>query len=79
LGAASLAFEAATFATGAELGAWAASEVAHNMLTPSVNIKQTRSPENRTGAAPINNRVTGHSLCMKNTALCDLIAASESL
>jgi hypothetical protein len=48
------------------------------MLAPSINIKQARSPSNFPGAAPISNRVTGPALCMKNTALCDLIATSEN-
>jgi hypothetical protein len=48
------------------------------MLAPSINIKQARRPGNFTGAAPISIRVTGPALCMKNTALCDLIATSEN-
>jgi hypothetical protein len=48
------------------------------MLAPSINIKQARRPGNFPGAAPISNRVTGPALCMKNTALCDLIATSEN-
>src|ERR1035441_210068 len=47
------------------------------MLAPSINIKRARSPGHLPGAASIGNRVTGLSPCMKNTALCDLIATSE--
>jgi hypothetical protein len=47
------------------------------MLAPSINIEQARNPGHSTGAAPIGKCVTGPALCMKNTALCDLIAASE--
>jgi hypothetical protein len=46
------------------------------MLAPSINIKQARSPGLFPGAAPIAIRVTGLSLCMKNTALGALIASS---
>jgi hypothetical protein len=48
------------------------------MLAPSINIKQARSPGHLPGAALIGNCVTGPALCMKNTALCDLIATSEN-
>jgi hypothetical protein len=48
------------------------------MLAPSINIKQTRSTGNFPGAALMSNRVTGPTLCMKNTALCDLIATSKN-
>ena len=57
-------------------GAGAASAVAHSMLAPSTNIKQARNPEHFAGAAPIDKRVTGLSICMKNTALGALIASS---
>ncbi len=40
--------------------------------------QQARSPRHFTGAAPIDKCVTGPALCMKNTALCDLIAISEN-
>jgi hypothetical protein len=45
------------------------------MLAPSSNIKQARRPGNMPGAAPIDNFVTGQSLCMKNTALCALVSS----
>jgi hypothetical protein len=48
------------------------------MLAPSINIKQARSPSHLPWAAPIGKRVTGLSSCMKNTALCDLIATPEN-
>ena len=56
-------------------GAGAPSAVAHRMLAPSINIKQARSPGLFPGTAPISNCATGLSLCMKNTALCALIAS----
>jgi hypothetical protein len=49
------------------------------MLAPSINIKQTRSPGCFPGAALIGNRVTGPSLCMKNTALKELSGTTQKI
>jgi hypothetical protein len=54
----------------------AAREGKHRMPAPAINIKQARSPGNFPGTAPDFNRVTGSSLCMKNTAFDALVAAS---
>jgi hypothetical protein len=47
------------------------------MLAPSINDKNARSPVHFPGAAPFGDRVSGPSLCMKNTALDALDTTSS--